>query len=381
MIRKNCPFCLLLLVLGSLLVLAPASATIAVYGSSSGFNTSLHPDYGTALTVPGQNGSLLDQTVEEFTGHDISLIFMGNDSTFSTTTASTVEQVVWDGKLLVISYPATVKFSDSLPLITDSVTSGGNYLESVTSADPVVRQVFSGASARFNITGAVGAHIKGLPKPGTVVLLKYDSGEPGLAYRKYGNGYVVEWAMASPESILGSDEADRINAGVIKSLIGPVSPTTTITTLPIVVNTTPSLSETTVPATGQTQKTGNITVQSNPLGASVFIDGIYQGVTPLELGGFTLGYHAVKMTKEGRYDYDGSVYVVAGERVTAFGSLPQQPSGSPVITQGGSEVTPTPATSSDPLSSPTVIAATIGAITAGIAAFATIYSQTVKGKK
>jgi hypothetical protein len=380
MIRKNCPFYLLLLVLGSLILLAPASATIAVYGSTSGFNTSLHAEYGTTLIVPGQNGSFLDQTVTEFTARDVSLIFIGNDGTFSSTTASAIEQAVWDGRILIVSYPATVKFSDSLPLITDSITTGGNYLEPVSTTDPVVHRVFPVSGIKFNITGLASAHIMGLPKPGTGILLKYDTGEPALAYRKYGNGYVIEWAMPSPESILGTDEADRINSEVIASLTGPVSPTPVVTTLPLSGTPTPSSTVTLVPSISPNKATGNITVQSNPLGATVFIDGIYQGVTPLELSGFTPGYHAVKMTKDGRYDYDGSVYVVSDERVTAFGSLPQQGSGTPVITQAGVEPTTTPAPSSDPFSSPTVIAATIGAITAGIAAFATIYSQT-KGKK
>jgi hypothetical protein len=339
----------------------------------------MHPEYGAEFRISGQSGSLFDQTVSEFTGHDVILIFIGNDSSFSTTTASVIEQAVWDGRILVISYPATVKFSDSLPLITDSVTTGGGYLQPGNTADPIVQQVFSGSDTRFNITGLAGPHIKGLPKPGTVLIMKYDTGEPALAYRKYGNGYVIEWAMASPESTLGP-EADRINAEVIASLKGPL-PTSAGTTLPTPVTITPSLTVTAVPSQSPSGAKGNITIQSNPLGATVFIDGIYQGITPLELGGLTPGYHAVKMTKDGRYDYDGSVYVVSGERVTAFGSLPQQGSGTPVITQGGVEPTQTPASGSDPFSSPTVIAATIGAITAGIAAFATIYSQTIKGKK
>jgi hypothetical protein len=88
------------------------------------------------------------------------------------------------------------------------------------------------------------------------------------------------------------------------------------------------------------------------------------------------------MTMEGHYDYDGSAYVVGGENITAFGSLPLQ------ARPTGGENTPVPSTpvptvtqASDPLTNPTVIAAVIGAITTGIGAFATIYSQISKGKK
>lgn len=369
------------LLLGVLLVSARVSAeSVAVYGSTSGFNTSLHTEYGTFFVIPGQSGALLDESIDNFTAHSISLIFIGNDSAFSTNTAAAIEQAVWDGRILVISYPATLKFSDSLPLVTEKVTTTGGYLESTDTTDPVSRKISFGTGLRFNITGSIAEHIAGSPKPGTVLLLKYDSGEPALAYRKYGNGYVIEWAMASPESILGEDTADRIDSDIIDSLLGPLSPPVVQAAL------TPenaTASETPVPALSpQGHETGNITVQSNPLGATVFIDGIYQGTTPIELGGFTPGYHAVKMTMDGRYDYDGSVFVVSGERITAFGSLPRQEQpGAAVNTQPATSPAATSAPASEPLSNPSVIVATIGVVTAGIGAFATIYSQKLKGKK
>jgi len=370
---------LVLCLLGFMLLSAPAIAEpVAVYGSTSGTNLSLHPEYGAAITIPGQSGALFDQSVANFTAPGTSLIFIGNDSSFSADTASAIEQAVWDGRILVISYPATEKFSDSLPLVTVRVDSGGNYLEQAGTSDPVSQKIFSGAAVRFNITGPGLVHLVGSPKPGTTILLKYGTGEPALAYRKYGNGYVIEWAMAAPDSILGVDNADRINAGVIASL-APVSPVSSAQTpLPAPANAT----GTTVPPQSPEHLTGNITVQSNPLGAMVFIDGIYQGVTPLELGGFNPGYHAVKMSMDGRYDFDGSVFVVNGERITVFGSLPRQENtGMPVNTAQTVSPVQTSPPVSEPLTNPAVVAATIGVVTASIGAFATIYSQRMKGKK
>ena len=378
MIRRTCSHAFILLVLGVLLVAAPVSAESgAVYGSTSGFNTTAHPEYGPLFMIPGQSGTVFDLSVDNFTAHSVSLIFIGNDSTFSVSTASAIEQAVWDGRILVISYPATAKFSDSLPLTTEKVSLGGTYLEPVSSADLVSKNVFPLAGQLYNITGPVTEHLAGTPKPGTIILMKYDTGEAALAYRKYGNGYVIEWAMASPDSVLGNETADRINAGVIASLRVPESHASEQTALP----TTGAAAAPSSPS----RTTGNITVQSNPLGATVFIDGIYQGITPLELGGFTPGYHAVKMTMDGRYDFDGSVFVVVGERITAFGSLPKQEqltvpvNTQPVIVQVGA--TPAPTTASEPLTNTSVIVATIGVVTAGIGAFATIYSQRQKLKK
>jgi hypothetical protein len=112
------------------------------------------------------------------------------------------------------------------------------------------------------------------------------------------------------------------------------------------------------------------------MGATVFLDGRYRGKTPVELSGIPAGYHSLKMTMEGRYDFDGSVTAVAGETVTAFGSLPKEEGHT--ISEGTTvPVTTTPAATGpeNPLASPVVIG---GAITAAIGALATIYTQKQK---
>jgi len=363
-------------------MITPAAASsIAVYGSTSGFIPGLHADRVTvAYQIPGHSGEIFDTMVANFTSPSVDVIFIGNDDAFSASTVSSIEQAVWDGKILVIGYPATLKFDDSLPFAGRGTVRG---TESISIANPdnsISLAVFSGLNERYNASEPVDQRLTGSTKPGAVSLLKYDGGESTLLYRKYGNGYVAEWTLPAPSAYLGIDDADTVNFRLVSALLdlrqNAPSPSAT-TTIPVQTTT----GATTVP-TQVTRPTGNITIHSSPLGANVFVDGVYQGKTPLELSGVSTGFHSVKMTMDGHYDYDGSTYVVSGENITAFGSLPLQ------ARISEAEKTPVPSTpvptatqASDPLSNPTVIAAVAGTITAGIGAFATIYSQISKQKK
>jgi hypothetical protein len=371
-----------LFVFGALLMIAPAAASsIAVYGSTSGFVPGLHPDrFTVAYQVPGHSGETFDTMVANFTSLSVDVIFIGGDDAFSASTASTIEQAVWDGKILVIGYPATEKFGDSLPLAGRGTAKGSDNISVANPDTSISRAVFSGLKERYNTSEPVDQRLTGSIKPGAVSLLKYDGGESALLYRKYGNGYVAEWTLSTPPAYLGNDDADTVNFRLVSALLdqrqNTPSPSVT-TTVPVQTTTV----ATTAP-TQATRPTGNITIHSSPLGADVFLDGIYKGKTPLELSGVSTGFHSVKMTMDGHYDYDGSTYVVSGENITAFGSLPLQ------ARPAEGEKTPVPSTpvptatqASDPLTNPTVIAAVVGTITAGIGAFATIYSQRSKQKK
>jgi hypothetical protein len=371
-----------LFVIGALLMIAPAAASsIAVYGSTSGFIPGLHADrFTVAYQVPGNGGEMFDNMVANFTAPSVDVIFIGGDDTFNASTASAIEQAVWDGKILVIGYPATEKFGDSLPFAGRGTDKGSDNI-SVANPDNVISQaVFSGLRERYNASEPVEQRLTGSIKPGSVSLLKYDSGEPALLYRNYGNGYVAEWTFSAPSSYLGNDDADTVNFRLISALLDlrqkvPVPSVTT--TVPVQTTTEAPTAPTQAP-----RPTGNITIHSSPLGADVFLDGIYKGKTPLELSGVSTGYHSVKMTMDGHYDYDGSAYVVNGENITAFGSLPLQARlAETERTTAPATPVPTATQASDPLTNPTIIAAVIGTITAGIGAFATIYSQRTKGKK
>jgi hypothetical protein len=369
-----------LILIASLFLIASVTAgPIAIYGNSSGFNPELHKDqYPVAYSVYG-TAELFDRNVANFTAPTVEVIFIGRDDTFSISTVTAIEQAIWDGKIMVISYPAASNFSDSLPLSGSTTSQVGDYITVANPDDTLSRALFSGLNQPFNATEPEVKRLRGSLKAGSVPVLNYNNGEPALAYRKYGNGYVIEWTLSSPSSYLGTTNADTVNARLISALLGSstaIPPTTTTTTV------IPVTSPTVTPLPPLSRPAGNVTIQSNPLGATVFFDGVFKGVTPLDLSDITPGFHAVKMTMGGHYDFDGSTYAVSGETVTVFGSLPLQ-SATPVVEKTVGTTAPVPAGTapSDPLTNPAVVAAAIGAITAGIGAFATLYSQRMREKK
>lgn len=353
-----------------------AATTVAVYGSTSGFLPESH-DYETEYDIPGNSGGLLDQTVDGFTDPMIDVIFIGNDADFSSDTALAIENAVYDGKVLVVSYPATEKFGESLPVVSGTTAEGSTTLVVKSLSNGIARSVFSGLSKTFTASENV-TRLTGTLKPGAISLLSFDDSTPGLAYRSYGNGYVVEWTIATPESYLGNANADTVNYRVIEALLeevkGPSATTVPTTAVPTTEETT------------ATSDTGTAIIQSSPLGARIYIDGIYQGKTPLQLEDMPAGYHSVRMTLDGYYDFDGGTTIIQGRTVTVFGSLQEAPE-TTVPTEVTTEATPVPTTappvetttpSSDALANPTVIAAGIGIITAGIGAYATIYTHKKK---
>lgn len=389
-----------LFIIGILCTLVPVSASTAViYGSTSGLVPDRHADLNVVYTLPGNAGGLFDQTVSDFTDPSVDVIFLGNDAEFSSATAAAIEQAVWDGKVLVISYPATEKFSDSLPFSGGSTTVGSASLVVTSLNNGIARDVFSGLNKTFTAAQPAEQRLSGTVKAGSISLLKFNTGDPALVYREYGSGYVVEWLLQNPEAYLGTDDADTVNYRILNILVATVKgtgspvttaatttvPTTVVTTVPTTVRTTAQATQETTESSGTT---GVAIIQSNPLGATVYIDGVYIGKTPLRIEG-PAGYHSVLMSLDGYYNFDGSAYIVRGETVTVFGSLPEketvaQKTTIPGDTATQKTTTPVPTATqppSDALGNPTVIAAGIGIITAGIGAYATIYTHKNKEKK
>jgi PKD repeat protein len=58
---------------------------------------------------------------------------------------------------------------------------------------------------------------------------------------------------------------------------------------------------------------GSLSVNSSPLGATVYLDGSYKGKIPLAIIEASPGYHTIKLTLGGYYDWSTSVNVKAGE--------------------------------------------------------------------
>ncbi len=378
-----------------LIICLPAAAgTAVIYGSSSGFLPERHPDIDVIYTLPGQSGGLFDSTVADFTDRSVNIIFIGNDAEFSSRTAAAIEEAVWDGRVLVIGYPATARFSDSLPLSQEGTAEGGGSLVVSSLNNGIAREVFSGLNRTFAASEPVTERLTGSEKTGAISLMKFNTGEPALLYRQYGHGYVVQWMLATPQTYLGTDDADTVNYRIVSILSAAVegagSPVTTAatTTVPTTVATTAVTTITGSTRATTASTTGNAIIQSSPLGARTYIDGIYAGETPLQLNGIPEGYHAVRMSMTGYYDFDGSAYIVSDETITVFGSL-QERGVQTAATATARDTTPVetatpeltvPATAaasgqSDALSNPTVIAAGIGIITAGIGAYATIYTH------
>jgi hypothetical protein len=178
-------------------------------------------------------------------------------------------------------------------------------------------------------------------------------------------------------------EATTVNTTTVVSTAATTSPTVTIAE-----TTAPVTTVTTVPVTTAGQDTlGNITVASSPMGAAFLIDGVYRGITPLDLTGIPSGNHIVRLTLSGYYDYEGSVYVIPNQVTSVFGTL--HPVGStsavvitaaatPEVTTPGPTVTTQPSETGDVFENPTVLAAIIGIVTASIGAIATIFPHIKK---
>ena len=93
-----------------------------------------------------------------------------------------------------------------------------------------------------------------------------------------------------------------------------------------------------IPLQVQTEmNTGFIHIESMPSGASVYVDGVYQGVTqggnPLDLTGIPPGEHVLTLRLENYQDYTTRVLVQAGKTASVRASLVplQAPAGSGVV--------------------------------------------------
>lgn len=379
---KNINTVFILLLTAALLIVMPSAAfNITTYGDTSGFNPALHTDTFTLVySLPGTSGTDLDANITRFTDPSVDVIFMGGDDTFSQNTASQLEQAVGSGKIFVVTNKDYQHFDASLPAIAGNNVKDSKYLQ-VTNPDSTLSQtIFSGLRENFPNTDVFSSRPRMTARSGAVTLLSYDNNDPALLYRPYGDGYVVEWTLLSNQRFLNTTEADLINTRLITYLLGQRVPGTTLPTT----QTTPSGTSTAPP------DTGDISVYSSPLGASILIDGRYYGITPANLTAVPAGNHIIRLALSGYYDYEGTVYVLAGTSTHAFGTLqplnqytipptPVPTSAGPIIIEVPATPVPTPA--GGPLDNPGVLVAIIGVVTATIGAAATIFSHVFKGKK
>jgi hypothetical protein len=59
--------------------------------------------------------------------------------------------------------------------------------------------------------------------------------------------------------------------------------------------------------------TGSLSISTTPSGATVYVDGIYQGTTPLTIPQLAPGSHTVRLTLTGYSDYSVPVTITAGQ--------------------------------------------------------------------
>jgi hypothetical protein len=384
--------------LAILIIVLPVTAyNVAIYGTNAGFDPSLHTDTAVVVrSIPGGNGADLDSNIDQFIQPSVDVIILGGEATFSPATAAKIEAAVAGGKILVVTYPCNHMFVQSLPANDGGTTTGGQYLEVSDPDSSVTKAVFAQLPTRFDLMGPAPEKEQAVANVGTITVLNYDTGLPALLYGKYGKGYVVEWTTIPSPSYMTPAQADTIIHRMILGLLpAPTAtqPTVARTTIiprkttiavtqPVITAATP------VPAAGTT---GEVMVYSSPTGASILIDGNYLGTTPGKVSDIPAGNHILRLTMSGYHDYEGSIYVVAGETTQGYGTLQPlsqitaAPTAAPtaIVTVFVPVIPVTPTPTQDPglLGNSSVIVAIIGVITAIIAAGASIFTHVKPPKK
>ncbi|WP_292370430.1 PEGA domain-containing protein [Methanoregula sp. UBA64] len=356
-----------------LLVMPAAAVNTAIYGSAAGFDPALHPDtFAVACTIPGTDGAQLDSALACFTNASTDVIIMGGDAGFSQDSGAKIAAAVKGGKILVVSEKDLSRFADLLPAKEAGKAPDSLAIVVANPNTTLSKDIFAGLSSRYPNTTALSSRDQYTIRDGATALLLFENGDPALAFVPYGNGYVAAWLPPADTAYLDSTTADTVNERLITHLmamrVAPAATTAEATTAPVAANTTAA-----APATAG-DSLGNVSVYSSPLNANVYIDGVYKGIAPVNLTGIPAGSHALKLALDDHYDYDTTITVAGGGTITAFGSLaPRESATAAATTTAPVAVTTTDATSTI-WSSPAVIAAVLGIITAIIGAIVTLFT-------
>jgi hypothetical protein len=377
---------IIIMLLASIFLVLPASAiTVAMYGTGSGFSPELHNDTViVAASIPGSSGPDLDSQIDQFTDPSVDVIILGGEDTFSLKTAARIETAVAGGKILIVTYPCNKKLGASLPAANGGTTSGGQFLELADANKVTTQEIFNGLPSHYSLTGIARDHEQATVSKGAVTLLNYDTGTPALLYMKYGKGYVIEWTTVPSPAYMGTDTADTINYRLISSLLPVTTSTAVPTTVPETTTSTPvnaTVTPTPTEFVPSQPVTGNVTVHSSPPGASILIDGVYWGTTPTTVADITPGNHIIRLTLSGYYDYEGTIYIIAGKTASAFGTLPPlnlntaTPIATPIVVTVPVTAEPTQQAG---FMDNNILVAIIGVVTAIIGALATIFTHKAK---
>jgi len=364
----------------ALLFVVPGSAiTAAVYGDTGGLNMSIHQDVFTVTcTLSGAAGSALDKGQSCFTNTSTDVLFLYGDAGFSQGTVTNISNAVATGKILVVGEKDLAKFSDILP-VESAGTSNGSATLSVTSPDATLSQdIFAGLPSEYSNTTLVSGRTKYTAKDGATTLMSFDNGDPAVAYVKSGNGYVITWLPPSDGSYLTMSQEDLIGERLITHLLAlrttAAATQTTVAPLATTAAADANITAAATTAAASGESLGNVSVYSSPLNANVYIDGVYKGISPCNLTSISPGSHALKLALTDYYDYDTTIFVIGGGTITAFGSLAPHESTAVVTVVATSVPTATVTDASSIFSSPAVVAAVLGIITAIIGACVTLFT-------
>jgi hypothetical protein len=136
-------------------------------------------------------------------------------------------------------------------------------------------------------------------------------------------------------------------SNVVANLVLVTSPTT-VPTGTTTATTIPTTSPTTNPTpVNNYASSATFGIYSNPTGASIYIDSVYQGVTPLVVTGLTQGTHTVKLQKTGYKTWQTTAYGQVGAITTLFAAL--EPGVDPTVTGTATVTTTIPTPSAPPL--------------------------------
>ena len=200
-------------------LVTPTSAPyrMAIYGETAGFMPDNHDEFVVDYRLDGWQGSTFDSNVHRFTDPSIDVICIGGDNTFSTTTATAIEQAVRDqGKILLINFWSNRSFGDSLPGINQGSALEGTTMTVVDPFSPI----FNGLPTIFNRQHGTDFNRESItPKAGATVLIRYADDSPALLYWRYGNGWVVQWASEMMGGFFVGSQLDTINHRLLQTLV------------------------------------------------------------------------------------------------------------------------------------------------------------------
>jgi hypothetical protein len=137
-------------------------------------------------------------------------------------------------------------------------------------------------------------------------------------------------------------QTNNVLATLVPGNDSGVTPTTTATTTP-----SPTATTTTSPTNGYASS-ATFGIYSTPANATVYIDSVYQGKTPIVVTGLTQGFHTVKIQKTGYKTWETTAYGQIGATTTIFTALvpgaDATPTGNTTATATTATTIPTPST-------------------------------------